>query len=576
MDNINNPKISVLMPVYNAEEEYLREAIESILNQSYSDFEFIIINDGSTNNVENVILSYKDSRIKYIKQNNQGIANTLNNGLSIAKGEYIARMDADDISLPNRFEKQIKFMEEHPDISILGTWFEIFPKSKVIKHPSKPSYFDFLTSSCIGHPTVMFRRNDFEKYDLMYNPNYKCEDYELWSRAIRYLKFANLQEVLLKYRWHDNNLSKPSKQFKDSTAKVCQSMLKFLTNDENLQDKIFNYLLSSQIRKKYTLAEKIFSIRNEYRTGEKQKIIMLLGLIFKIKVERKKTLIVELRGGLGNQMFQYAFGKALAKASGQQVLYDNSWFKKSQKTIVNEKGEDNCGVKIRPYDMDIFNLDIEFANSNQVKKCKKHVIKSKEFEFEKNLLKPKKSAIYRGYFQNEGYLKDIKDEIKKDFTFPEISDADEYNQNWLKKIKSCENPVFIHFRRGDYVNLGWDLSINYYKKAIDYIKKNVQNPTFFVFGQECESFINDGLLCNSELDSESFNIIGEENSKNKQDWKDIVLMKECKHAIIANSTFSWWSAWLGRANQGGIVIAPTPFVNGKDGIICDDWVKIER
>ena len=120
------PKVSVLMPVYNTKEEYLREAIESILNQTFTDFEFIIINDGSTNNAEEVIKSYKDSRIKYYRQENHGLIYTLNYGLSLCNGEYIARMDSDDISLPFRFEKQIEVLDKNPNIGIVGGLIKIF------------------------------------------------------------------------------------------------------------------------------------------------------------------------------------------------------------------------------------------------------------------------------------------------------------------------------------------------------------------------------------------------------------------------------------------------------------------
>ena len=116
----NSKKISVLMPVYNTKEEFLRTAIESILNQTYSNFEFIIINDGSTNNAEDVILSYKDERIVYLKQENKGIVSALNNGWDKASGEYIARMDSDDISLSERFEKQIEFLENNSEYSLVG------------------------------------------------------------------------------------------------------------------------------------------------------------------------------------------------------------------------------------------------------------------------------------------------------------------------------------------------------------------------------------------------------------------------------------------------------------------------
>ena len=271
------PKVSVLMPVYNTKEEYLREAIESILSQTFTDFEFLILNDGSTDeNVEKVIFSYRDDRIRYFTKSNTGVADTLNFGLRKAQAEYIARMDSDDISLPERFAKQVEFLETHKDISVLGTSFEIFPDIRVIRHPKDLRYVDLIKGCQIGHPTIMFRRIDFEKYNLEYNLEYKCEDYELWSRAIRYLKFANLDEVLLYYRWHGTNLSKPTKQFGDSVIKVRQNMLDFLTDDKDLQQNVLHLICSQKI--KYTFLQKIFSLRNQMVNGKKYKIITCLGL----------------------------------------------------------------------------------------------------------------------------------------------------------------------------------------------------------------------------------------------------------------------------------------------------------
>ena len=551
------PKISVLMPVYNTKEEWLKEAVESILNQTYKDFEFIIIDDNKNDVNENFIRKYSDKRIRYIKGNNTGIAGALNKGIEIANGEYIARMDSDDISLCKRFAKQSKYLDENPDISIVGSWFEIFPETKIIKHPTYPKYLDILKYCCIGHPTIMFRKADFEKFELKYNQKYFCEDYELWSRAIRVLKFYNIQEVLLKYRWYGNNASAKPKAF-DSSLKIQQNMLDFLTDDKELQheiSKLLNIIPAEQ--------------KNYNKSGLKRKILSILGKKLKFKIP-PKIYIVKLMGGLGNQMFQYAFGKGLEKATGEKVIYDKSWFDVAKKNIVNYRGENSDGVVIRNYNLDIFNINIPFADKKQIETCKKYIHETKEFEYDKNLLKKHKSAIYKGYFQNEKYFKSICEDIKKDFTFPAIPNDDTSNINWLQKIKECENPVFIHLRRGDYVNLGWDLSADYYKRAVEYIKKYVNNPKFFIFGQDCEDFIK------AEFNTDNFEIIGENNSKNGEDWKDIALMFECKHAIIANSTFSWWAAWLGRANEEGIVVAPTPFVNGKDSIICDNWVKIKR
>jgi len=203
---INPPLISVILPVYNGA-LYLREAIESILNQTYTNFEFIIINDGSKDNSEEIIKSYNDNRIIYISQKNIGLAATLNIGIKISKGKYIARMDQDDISLPERFEKQIDFLEKNKDYDILGTWAKIFPdktNKRFHKHPTdniKLKYF-LLFNNPFVHSSVMIRKSVFEKIGLYSEDKNRQppEDYELWSRIARVSKIANIPEVLLNYR----------------------------------------------------------------------------------------------------------------------------------------------------------------------------------------------------------------------------------------------------------------------------------------------------------------------------------------------------------------------------------------
>lgn len=206
------PKISVLMPIYNAEEKYLREAIESIINQTYNNYEFIIINDGSTNNVKEVISSYKDSRIIYVEnEKNQGIAVALNLGINLAKGEYIVRMDSDDISYPLRFKRQLDFMEQNLNIGVLGTWYELIDKNEIVENPinnneivKKILFF----GNSIGHPTVMIRKSIIDKFQVRYDKNHvPAEDYGLWLSLIDSVQFANLPEVLLAYRIHKNSTS---------------------------------------------------------------------------------------------------------------------------------------------------------------------------------------------------------------------------------------------------------------------------------------------------------------------------------------------------------------------------------
>lgn len=211
------PRVSVMMPVYNTEESFLREAIDSILSQTFGDFEFLVINDGSTNNAEEVILSYKDDRIKYIKNDlNLGLIKTLNKGLDLAQGEYIARMDSDDISLPERFAKQVKFLDENQDIQVLGSWYEWFPKRKLQKSAINDKDIKeclIVQSNSLGHPTVMLRKSFIDNFGVRYDENCPyVEDYALWLSLIDKANFANFPEVLLKYRIHGNSVCKTNKR----------------------------------------------------------------------------------------------------------------------------------------------------------------------------------------------------------------------------------------------------------------------------------------------------------------------------------------------------------------------------
>lgn len=210
---MRTPEISVIMPIYNAA-PFLKESIESILDQTYTDFELLLLNDKSTDNSLEIILEYKqhDSRIIVIdKKSNIGPANIRNEGISTAKGKFIALMDADDIALPNRFEKQINVFKKNPEIGVCGTWFTLFgsKKNKTIKHNKEHDAIkiSFLHNCGIGNPTVMLRKNILN--NLEFNNDYvPAEDYDLWSRLLSKTKFYNIPESLLNYRQHNNNISK--------------------------------------------------------------------------------------------------------------------------------------------------------------------------------------------------------------------------------------------------------------------------------------------------------------------------------------------------------------------------------
>lgn len=211
--NVKNIEISVIMPVYNAG-KFLEETIESILNQTFTDFELIVLNDKSTDNSAEIIkhLQAKDSRIIFIdKEQNVGPARLRNEGIALARGKYIALMDADDISLPNRFKKQWHLLESNEKVGICGTWFTLFKENGKRILNAKPELNKelrvlLLIDNIIGNPTVMMRKSILE--GVAYNEDYvPVEDYELWTQLIDKTQFYNIQESLLDYRWHQTNIT---------------------------------------------------------------------------------------------------------------------------------------------------------------------------------------------------------------------------------------------------------------------------------------------------------------------------------------------------------------------------------
>lgn len=251
---MNQPKVTVLMPVYNGE-KYLRQAIDSILNQTFTDFEFLIINDGSTDASESIIRSYHDSRICLVNNTeNVKLIATLNKGLGLARGTYIARMDCDDISVPQRLEKQVLFMDGHQEVGVCGGWIQVFAKdnnSYVQKYPADSAEIKALLFfySSFAHPSVLLRKDVLIKHKLLYNHDFvSAEDYELWLTAGRYTQFANIQEVLLHYRISDQQISFiHRKQQLDTVYKIRETQLNNLGIHPTDKEKIIHvYLIMNE------------------------------------------------------------------------------------------------------------------------------------------------------------------------------------------------------------------------------------------------------------------------------------------------------------------------------------------
>lgn len=207
---MTSPEVTVLMSVYNGE-QYLHEAMQSILDQTFDDFEFLIIDDASNDNSAAIINSFNDKRIRYLRNDkNLGLTASLNKGLILSDGLYIARMDADDISKPTRLEKQVDFMKANPEVGLLGTWFEYYPTGRKVKSfiEHRDIYAQLFIYNAIAHPTAMLRRSVLIDNKCFYNNKFtKAQDYELWSRLIEITKTANLPEILLLYRVHEGQVS---------------------------------------------------------------------------------------------------------------------------------------------------------------------------------------------------------------------------------------------------------------------------------------------------------------------------------------------------------------------------------
>lgn len=207
-----NPLVSVIMPVYNVE-SYVEEAIESILNQSFSDFEFIIIDDCSTDNTLDIVHSYKDDRVIIIRNIiNSGNYPSRNKGIKIARGKYIAVMDGDDIAMPDRFQKQIKVLENDATILANGTAFAFSNgQQSLIPYSYDMIKVTLLRNNMFLHPSLIIRKEVLHEIDYYNESYYFSSDYDLVCKIAQKGKIINLHDILMQYRLHENQISSTSK-----------------------------------------------------------------------------------------------------------------------------------------------------------------------------------------------------------------------------------------------------------------------------------------------------------------------------------------------------------------------------
>lgn len=256
------------MPVYKTHEEYLKKAIESILNQTFKDFEFLILDDCPSDSREDIIKAYKDDRIVYYKnEKNLGISASRNKLLDMAKGEYIAVFDHDDISNQQRLEKQVAYLDAHPDVGVLGCGMKKMSNGKMIKNPlnSHDIKVALMGYCAVVHTGAMIRKEVLTKNNIRYNEFYSpSEDYALWGDLIPVTEFHNLQDILIEYR--------------DFAGNTTHNQMQRMTQK--------GIAINSNLRAKYP------NLYNEFKmTVPHVEYIKLFGLIPLIRKERigKKT-----------------------------------------------------------------------------------------------------------------------------------------------------------------------------------------------------------------------------------------------------------------------------------------------
>ena len=239
------PKVSVLMPIYNTQEKHLKEAIESILNQSFTNFEFLILNDSPNSfYLDKIVFGFNDRRIKYFKnEKNLGISKTRNKLIEMAQGEYLAIADHDDISHSERFLEQVSYLDRHLEVGVCGCWFQWMHDQHITKlfQDSDAIEKHLMLGCAINHPGVMIRKSTLNNNNIRYENYFSpAEDYAMWCRLIGKTKFHNIQKVLLTYRKHKTQTSRTQKhKIKNATIAIKKFVRKMHPNIwKNVQNNI--------------------------------------------------------------------------------------------------------------------------------------------------------------------------------------------------------------------------------------------------------------------------------------------------------------------------------------------------
>ena len=280
--------VSVVLSTYN-DQKYIRESIEAVLKQTYSNFEFIIWNDGSTDTTEEIVKSFKDERIKYFYHENTGLGKALALACKEAKGKYIARIDGDDICFPNRLEREVSYLESHPEVVLVSSSVIYIDENGEQLGRSYPwTWNRNIKHQCnIVHPAVMFRRDVYER-TCGYQDIKSAQDRVLWSKMAKYGRFSIIKEPLIKYRWIETSLSHVIDPL-NPYSKILEMIRKKLCEDDSVIPVDID--LHNQF---YQLSKRAGKIATgAYRQSPEEKVAKVLRIVLGKKLSNNFIILLK-------------------------------------------------------------------------------------------------------------------------------------------------------------------------------------------------------------------------------------------------------------------------------------------
>lgn len=324
-------------------ENYIQDAIKSVLEQSFQNFEFIIVNDGSTDNTQSIIDSFEDKRIRCIVHSKPfGVAASLNEAMISAKGTLIARMDADDISHPERLMKQVDFMQKNQDIVLCGTWVQTFGERKVVwRYPKTHEEIrvELLFGSPFAHPSIMFRRDIFLSNKFFYSPRFsKSEDYELWTRvASKDLKMANISDILLNYRIHSTQVSQKFREIQKSESAVIRKLyansIGLKSNITDILTKPDNTKSAKELSELYSALKKYFAITSANKE--------LHSIILRYLTPMLRNSLHDVINYLETELIRFEKYSLIIYGCGSVTQYFLNYIKKKNVVYIIDKNKCN-------------------------------------------------------------------------------------------------------------------------------------------------------------------------------------------------------------------------------------------